>query len=81
MGNVKIMNELINLQNYFRNQTNNNIVMKQRLTEMIEDFQKPIVNELGNVDKSIKDTVKSLNENIKDTSKTLDGNIGKSLMR
>ena len=61
---LKILNELNNIENHLRNKTNQNILNRFGLNEMIDDFQKPVVNKLENIDKTIKDTNSIMCENV-----------------
>ena len=58
------MEELNNIENIFRDQTNKNIIMKKGVAEIIEEFQKPVVTELKNIDTNINNAESNINKNI-----------------
>ena len=58
------MEELHNIKKNFRDQTNKNIIMKKGVTEIIEEFQKPVVSELKNIDTNINNAEININKNI-----------------
>ena len=58
------MEELNNIENIFRDQTNKNIIMKKGVAEIIEEFQKPVVSELKNIDTNINNAESNINKNI-----------------
>ena len=49
MASISVLEELNNLENSLRKQTNDNILLKHGLTEQIEEFQKPVVEKLGEI--------------------------------
>ena len=63
-NNIKIMEELNNIENIFRDQTNKNIIMKKGVAEIIEEFQKPVITELKNIDTNINNAESNINKNI-----------------
>ena len=63
-NNIKIMEELNNIENNFRDQTNKNIIMKKGVAAIIEEFQKPVVSELKNIDTNINNAESNINKNI-----------------
>ena len=70
-----VLAELDKIQNYFRGQTNNNIVGRHGITELLTDFQKPITDEIKSVGKNITD---STNKNIV-IAKTQNDMLGKKI--